>query len=175
MKNQIYDKTVTVKTVRPFSVAAITQAAMIAALYVVLTFIANAFGLANYAVQIRFSEALTILPYFTPAAVPGLFIGCLISNILTGCALPDIIFGSLATLIGALFTYRLRAYKWMAPVPPIVANMIIIPFVLLYAYGIRPLWFSFLTVTAGEIISCGILGMGLLFTLEKYKNRLFIH
>lgn len=175
MKNQIYDKTVTVKTVRPFSVAAITQAAMIAALYVVLTFIANAFGLANYAVQIRFSEALTILPYFTPAAVPGLFIGCLISNILTGCALPDIIFGSLATLIGAVFTYRFRAYKWMAPVPPIVANMIIVPFVLLYAYGIRPLWFSFLTVTAGEIISCGILGMGLLFTLEKYKNRLFIH
>ena len=162
MKNQIYDKTVTVKTVRPFSVAAITQAAMIAALYVVLTFIANAFGLANYAVQIRFSEALTILPYFTPAAV-------------TGCALPDIIFGSLATLIGAVFTYRLRAYKWMAPVPPIVANMIIVPFVLLYAYGIRPLWFSFLTVTAGEIISCGVLGMGLLFTLEKYKNRLFIH
>lgn len=175
MKNQIYDKTVTVKTVRPFSVAAITQAAMIAALYVVLTFIANAFGLANYAVQIRFSEALTILPYFTPAAVPGLFIGCLISNILTGCALPDIIFGSLATLIGAVFTYRLRAYKWMAPVPPIVANMIIVPFVLLYAYGIRLLWFSFLTVTAGEIISCGVLGMGLLFTLEKYKNRLFIH
>ena len=175
MKNQIYDKTVTVKTVRPFSVAAITQAAMIAALYVVLTFIANAFGLANYAVQIRFSEALTILPYFTPAAVPGLFIGCLISNILTGCALPHIIFGSLATLIGAVFTYRLRAYKWMAPVPPIVANMIIVPFVLLYAYGIRPLWFSFLTVTAGEIISCGVLGMGLLFTLEKYKNRLFIH
>ena len=78
----------------------LTQAAMIAALYVVLTFIANAFGLANYSVQVRFSEALTILPFFTPAAIPGLFIGCLISNILTGCAIPDIIFGSLATLIG---------------------------------------------------------------------------
>ncbi len=173
MKNQTYDKAVSVKIARPFSVAAITQAAMIAALYVALTFIANAFGLANYAVQIRFSEALTILPYFTPAAVPGLFIGCLISNILTGCALPDIIFGSLATLIGAIFTYKLRSYKWMAPIPPVIANMIIVPFVLLYAYGIRPLWFSFLTVTAGEIISCGILGMGLLFTLEKYKHRLF--
>ncbi|MCD7836029.1 MAG: QueT transporter family protein, partial [Lachnospiraceae bacterium] len=80
------------------------QAAMIAAIYVVLTFIANAFGLANYAVQVRFSEALTILPYFTPAAIPGLFIGCLLSNILTGCALPDIIFGSIATLIGAVLT-----------------------------------------------------------------------
>lgn len=173
MKNQSYDKAVPANIVRPGSVAAITQAAMIAALYVVLTFIANAFGLANYAVQIRFSEALTILPYFTPAAIPGLFIGCLTSNILTGCAMPDIIFGSLATLIGAIFTYKLRAFKWMAPIPPIIANMIIVPFVLLYAYGIRPLWFSFLTVTAGEIISCGILGMGLLFTLEKYRNRLF--
>lgn len=173
MQNQSYDKAVSAKFARPHSVAAITQAAMIAALYVALTFIANAFGLANYAVQIRFSEALTILPYFTPAAVPGLFIGCLISNILTGCALPDIIFGSLATLIGAVFTYKLRSYKWMAPIPPVIANMIIVPFVLLYAYGIRPLWFSFLTVTAGEIISCGVLGMGLLFTLEKYRNRLF--
>ena len=69
----------------------LTQAAMIAAIYVVLTFVANAFGLANYAVQVRFSEALTILPIFTPAGIPGLFIGCLISNILTGCAIPDII------------------------------------------------------------------------------------
>ena len=144
------------------------QAAMIAAIYVVLTFVANAFGLANYAVQVRFSEALTILPFFTPAAIPGLFIGCLLSNILTGCALPDIIFGSLATLTGAFFTYKLRRYKWLAPVPPIIANMIVIPPVLLYAYGIRPLWFSVITVTAGEIISCGVLGMLLLLALEKY-------
>ncbi|MCI6553209.1 MAG: QueT transporter family protein [Lachnospiraceae bacterium] len=157
----------------------LVQAAMIAALYVVLTFIANAFGLANYAVQLRFSEALTILPYFTPAAVPGLFIGCLLSNILTGCALPDIIFGSLATLIGALFTCRLcgenSRHKWLAPIPPIAANILIIPPVLLYAYGIRPLWFSLLTVGIGEFISCGILGMLLLFTLEKYTYRFFPH
>lgn len=151
----------------------LVQAAMIAALYVVLTFIANALGLASSAVQVRFSEALTILPYFTPAAIPGLSIGCLLSNILTGCALPDIIFGSLATLIGALFTRKLRHNKWMAPIPPIVSNAIIIPPVLLFAYGIRPLWFSFITVTIGEIISCGILGMLLLFALQKYAGRLF--
>lgn len=151
----------------------LTQAAMIAALYVVLTFIANAFGLANHAVQVRFSEALTILPFFTSAAIPGLAVGCLLSNILTGCALPDIIFGSLATLIGAVLTYRLRGNKWLAPVPPIVANAIIVPFILLYAYGIKPLWFSFLTVTIGEIISCGILGMILLFTLNKYRGKIF--
>ena len=146
---------------------------MIAALYVVLTYLANALGLANYAIQVRFSEALTILPYFTPAAIPGLFIGCLLSNILTGCAIPDIIFGSLATLIGAVFTRKLRKYKWLAPVPPIVANALIVPFVLLYAYGIRPLWLSFITVTIGEIISCGVLGMLLLFSLQKYSAKLF--
>ena len=173
MKNQIYDKAMPIKAVWPNSVTTIVQAAMIAALYVVLTILANALGLANYAIQVRFSEALTILPYFTPAAVPGLFIGCLISNILTGCAIPDIIFGSLATLVGAIFTYKLRRHKWLAPIPPIVANMIVVPLVLLYAYGIRPLWFSFLTVTIGEVISCGVLGMLLLFALEKYKGHLF--
>jgi len=151
----------------------LVQAAMIAALYVVLTFIANALGLASQAIQVRFSEALTILPYFSPAAIPGLFIGCLLSNILTGCALPDIIFGSLTTLAGAIFTYKLRKYKWLAPVPPIVANAIVIPFVLLYAYGVRPLWFSFVTVTIGEILSCGVLGMLLLFALSKYRSKLF--
>ncbi|MCM1264187.1 MAG: QueT transporter family protein, partial [Butyrivibrio sp.] len=140
-----------------------SQAAMIAAIYVVLTFIANAFGLANYAIQIRFSEALTILPYFTPAAIPGLVIGCLLSNILTGCALPDIIFGSLATLIGALGTYALRKWKWSAPIPPILANAVIVPLILIYGYGLLIEGVSvaycytyyFLTVGAGEVISCG--------------------
>ena len=107
----------------------IVHAAVIAALYVVLTLLANALGLANYAVQVRFSEALTILPFFTPAAIPGLCIGCLLSNIMTGCALPDIIFGTAATLLGAVFTYLLRNHKWLAPIPPIVANTVIIPFV----------------------------------------------
>ena len=152
----------------------ICQGGIIAALYLALTLLSNALGLANYAVQVRFSESLTILPYFTPAAVPGLFVGCLLSNILTGCALPDIIFGSLATLIGAAATYMLRnKSKWLAPLPAIVSNAIIVPFVLLYAYGIEPLWFSFVTVTAGEIISCGVLGMLLLNALRKYDSVLF--
>ena len=111
----------------------LTQAAMIAAIYVVLTFVANAFGLANYAVQVRFSEALTILPIFTPAGIPGLFIGCLISNILTGCAIPDIIFGSLATLIGAFGTRALKSNRFLAVLPPIAANAIIVPLILNYA------------------------------------------
>lgn len=159
----------------------LTRAAMIAALYVVLTFVANAFGLANYAVQVRFSEALTILPYFTPAAIPGLFIGCLLSNILTGCALPDIIFGSLATLLGALGTYALRKWKWCVPICPIIANTIIVPLVLIYGYGLLIEGLSVLqcfgyyciTVGAGEVISCGILGMILLFALQKHRGKIF--
>jgi len=151
----------------------LTQAALIAALYVVLTFLANMFGLANGVIQIRFSEALCILPYFTPVAIPGLFLGCLISNLLTGAVLWDIIFGSLATLIGACITYGCKKSKWLSPVGPILANSLIIPFVLYYAYGIRPLWFSVVTVAAGEIISCGFLGMLLLFSLEKYRHNLF--
>lgn len=151
----------------------IVHAALIAALYVVLTLLANIFGLANYAIQVRFSEALTILPFFTTAAIPGLGIGCLLSNILTGCALPDIIFGTAATLIGAVFTWILRKNKWLAPLPPIIANTVIVPFVLLYAYGVKPLWFSFLTVGAGEIISCGILGLLLLNALLRYRKYIF--
>ena len=162
------------KTNTQNQVMLLVHAAMIAALYVVLTFLANSLGLASSAIQIRFSEALTVLPYFTPAAIPGLFVGCLLSNILTGCALPEIVFGSLATLIGAMFTRKIRKYKWLTPMPPILANAVIVPFVLLYAYGIRPLWLSFVTVTIGEMISCGVLGMILLFSLQKYASRIFI-
>ena len=151
----------------------LTHAAVIAALYVVLTFLANSLGLASYAIQLRFSEALTILPFFTPAAIPGLFVGCLLSNIFVGAALPDIIFGSLATLIGAVLTWTLRGHKWLAPLPPIISNAIIIPPVLLFAYNIEPLWVSFITVTIGEVLSCGVLGMALLFTLQKYAKTLF--
>jgi uncharacterized membrane protein len=100
-------------------------------------------------------------------------VGCLLSNIITGCALPDIVFGSLATLIGAVFTRRLRSNKWLAPIPPIVANAIVVPPVLYLVYGLGPLWFDFITVTIGEVISCGVLGMLLLSALKKYADRIF--
>lgn len=152
----------------------ITEAAIIAALYVVLTYLSNLFGLASGAIQVRVSEALTILPYFTPAAIPGLFIGCIISNTLTGCMLLDIIFGSIATLLGAIGTYLLRKVKWLAPVPPIVSNTIIVPIVLTYVYGLTDgIPYLMLTVGIGEVISCGILGMILLFALSNYKNIIF--
>lgn len=152
----------------------LTQAAMIAAIYVVLTIFISAFHLASGAIQVRISEALTILPAFTPAAIPGLFIGCLISNLLTGAMLPDIIFGSLATLIGAVGSYFLRKWKWAVPIPPIISNVLIIPFVLAYVYhfpGGVP--YFMLTVGIGQVISCGILGMLLYNVLTKYRNVLF--
>ncbi len=152
----------------------ITLAAMVAALYVVLTFASNAFGLASGVIQVRISEALTILPYFTPAAIPGLVIGCLLSNWLTGCVLPDIIFGTLATLLGALGSYALRKHKFLVPIPPILSNMIIVPWVLRFAYDVPDsIPFMMATVGAGELISCGILGIGLLFALNPFRSSIF--
>ena len=166
----------------------LAQAAMIAAVYVVLTV---AFAPISYGeIQVRISEALTILPVFTPAAVPGLFVGCLLANIIGGAVLPDIIFGSLATLIGAVGTYLLFGpkdgtapgsaphmngfRKYLAPLPPIVANTVIVPFVLRYAYGIAlPIPFMMLTVGVGEVISCGILGLLLFFILNP-RRELFL-
>jgi len=148
----------------------IVHAATIAALYVVLTLLANVLGLANFAIQLRFSEALTILPFFTPAAIPGLTVGCTLSNLLTGCLPLDILFGSIATLLGALGTYFLRKLpKWLAPICPIIANTLIVPFVLAYVYqfdGSIP--YFMITVGIGEVISCGVLGMILLNVLSKY-------
>ena len=152
----------------------ITQAALIAAIYTVLTMIAAGFDLASGAIQVRFSEALTIMPFFTPAASPGLTIGCLLSNLLTGCALPDIIFGSLATFLGAVGSYALRRNRWLCALPPIISNMLIIPFILTYAYHIPggiPLFM--LTVGTGELISCMGLGQILLQALLPFRGRLF--
>ena len=153
----------------------LVHGAVIAALYVVLTLAANSLGLANYAIQLRFSEALTILPVFTSAAIPGLFLGCIISNTLTGCMLPDIIFGSIATLTGAVGTYLLRNKpRWLAPLPPIIANTIIVPLVLSYVYHMEgALWYLALTVAVGEILSCGVLGMLLRRVLTKHRREIF--
>ena len=161
------------KTVKQSKVLFTAQAAMVAAIYVVLTLVGASFSYGE--VQVRISEALTILPVFTPAAIPGLFIGCLISNILGGCILPDIIFGSLATLIGAIFTWMLRnKSKYLAPLPPIIANVIVVPFVLRYGYQVPlPIPFMMLTVGIGEVISCGVLGLILHTALSRYKNVIF--
>ena len=152
--------------------AFITHAAAIAAIYVVLTLI---FAPISYGeVQVRISEALTILPFFTPAAIPGLFIGCLIANFLGGSIILDVIFGSIATLIGAAGTYLLRNNRWLAPLPPIISNAIIVPLVLRYGYGVPlPIPMLMLFIAIGEIISCYVLGEILLTVLAKYRERIF--
>ena len=152
----------------------ITQSAMIAAIYVVLTLFISAFNLASGAIQIRISEALTVLPAFTPAAIPGLFIGCFISNLISGGLILDVIFGSLATLIGACGTYLLRKWKWAVPIPPILSNVLIVPFVLAYVYNLPggvPYFMA--TVGIGQIISCGILGMIVYGIIAKHRNVIF--
>lgn len=150
-----------------------TQAAMIAAIYVVLTYVFAPFSFGE--VQIRIAEALTILPVFTPAAIPGLFVGCIVGNILGGAILPDIIFGSIATLIGAVFTYQLRnKNRFLAPLPPIISNTVIVPFVIRYGYGVAlPIPFMMLTVGVGEVVGCGVLGLVLYTALNRYRNVIF--
>ena len=154
-------------------VAFMTRAAMIAAIYVVLTvvFAPISFG----EVQVRIAEALTILPVFTSAAIPGLYVGCLIGNILGGAVLPDIIFGSLATLIGAIGTRLLRKIRpELGVIPPIVSNVLIVPFVLRYAYGVNlPIPVMMLSVGIGEVISCGVLGLIMYNALKRYGKRVF--
>jgi uncharacterized membrane protein len=158
-------------------IKSVTHAAVIAATYVVLTYLTNLLGLANGAVQCRLSEAMCVLPAFTPSAVPGLFIGCMLSNILTGCSIPDIVFGSIATLIGAygaLVISRKKCSRYFLCIPTIVSNAVIVPFVLKYSYGISGgLWYFFVTVALGEIISCGILGNLLYKSLYKKSDLLF--
>lgn len=152
----------------------ITQAAMIAAIYVVLTLFISAFNLASGAIQIRISEALTVLPAFTPAAIPGLFIGCFISNLISGGLILDVIFGSLATLIGACGTYLLRKWKWAVPIPPILSNVLIVPFVLAYVYNLPGgVPYFMVTVGIGQIISCGVLGMIVYGIIAKHRNVIF--
>ena len=152
-------------------VKTVAYGGIIAALYVVLTLFINALGLASGAIQVRISEALTILPVFTAAAVPGVTLGCVLANVLTGCFLWDVVFGSLATLLGALGTRMLRNRPLLAWIPPVISNMIIVPVVLQKVYGApETFWYLMATVGAGEVISCGVLGLLLYFALKRIPN-----
>jgi uncharacterized membrane protein len=141
-------------------------------MYVVLTYLTGLMGLASGVIQFRISEALCVLPIFFPAAIPGLFIGCLISNLITGCLPWDVVFGSLATLIGAYGAFLLRRlpekYMWVATIPTILANMIIVPPVLMLAYGVPDSFiYLALTVGLGEVVCAGFGGSGLYYLLKR--------
>ena len=147
----------------------LTQGAIIAAMYVAL---ARVFAPISYgAIQLRIAEVLTILPMFTSSAIPGLFIGCVLANLLGGAVLLDVVFGSLATLIGAALGWMLRKNRWLVPIPAVLANALIIPFVLRYGYAVdMPLWLMMLTVGAGEVGGCYILGELLASVLLKWRD-----
>lgn len=152
----------------------LAYAGVIAAVYAALTLALSpiSYGL----LQCRISEALCILPYFTGAAVPGLFLGCIISNLAVGAPIYDIVFGSLATLIAAAATYSLRG-KWsryLAPLPPVVCNALIVGAVLVYAYGVGvSYWAAAAYVGIGEALACYGIGLPLMIALEPYRDKLF--
>ena len=156
----------------------LTHAAVIAALYVVLTWFSAIFGLSGMgAVQLRLAEALCVLPFFTAAAIPGVSIGCLLANLLTGGSIFDILLGSLATLIGAFFARMLR--KTDRPIlialPTVIANALIVPLVIILSAGGEETFASFpylaLTVGIGEFLSAAVLG-ALLYRIIKKNNIL---
>lgn len=150
------------------------QAAIISAIYATMTILLMPF---SYGVmQVRVSEALTILPYFTPAAIPGLFIGCLVSNLVGPYGIMDMVLGSGATLIAAAGSYFLRSKPLLVPLPPVIANGIIIGGMLYYAYAVpMPLIACVLWVAAGELIACYAIGYPLLRYLMKYKKIFELH
>ena len=152
--------------------AYITEASAIAALYTVITIAIGPLG--NAAIQCRIPEAMCVLAIFTPAAIPGMTIGCLISNIATGCLWQDVLFGTLATLIGVIGARLLRRIWWLTPLPTVVSNTLIVPFVLAYAYGAEEgIPFLMLTVGIGEVISAYVLGIALYFALRKNARYIF--
>ncbi len=151
----------------------LTEAAIIAAIYTVLVIV---FALTSFGpVQCRIAEALTILPYFTPAAIPGVALGCLLSGILVpGTHILDIIFGSASTLIAAILSYKLRRNKFLVPLPPIIVNALVLPWIFKFAYGdVQPIPLNMALVAGGEFIAAGIFGMALLFALDKIKHVVF--
>ncbi len=151
------------------------RASIIAALYVVLTYLSAALGLATGPIQLRLSEILCVLPIFTPAAIPGLFVGCLLSNILYGNIL-EILLGALATLVGACGSYYLgkTRMKWLAVLPPIVSNTLMIPFIYIGTIGFGNAFFMLaLGVFLCELISVGLLGGLLIPVFERFKTKLF--
>ena len=159
-----------------FSPRDLAIAGIIAALYAVLSYFSSIFGVAFGPVQCRFSEALCVLPFLTPAAVPGLFVGCLVSNLLSPYGALDILFGSLATLLAALWTAKTRR-KWLAPLPPVICNAVIVGAVITIQQTSADLFlgafaYNALTVGLGEALVCYVLG-GLL--LKKLPRTLFEH
>lgn len=153
------------RTKRYSSIRRLTLAAMVASLYTALTLVFQPISFQQ--VQFRISEALTLLPVLFVEAVPGLAAGCFISNLLAGANPYDVVFGTLATLLAAILSRKLRGNAWLAALPPVVCNGVIIGLVLTYAYGIDLLWLNVLTVSLGQAVVCYALGVPMVKALAK--------
>ncbi len=147
----------------------VVKAGVIAALYVVLVMV---FSFSSFGpIQFRIAEALTILPYFTSAAIPGVFVGCLIANILGGALIWDVVFGSLATLLAAYLSYKLRKKSWLVPVPPILINTVVVGLILKITYGLpEGLLVLMGGVFLGEMVSVYGIGLILLNALKPVSK-----
>ena len=146
----------------------LTKAGIIAALYAVLTMLSTFLGISSGFIQFRLSESLCILAAFMPEAIPGLSLGCLIANILSGLNLADIIFGTLATFLGAIGTWHFRKNRILASLSPIITNSLIIPPLLMISYGVNHAYFLIaLSIFLSECISAGLLGQ---IVYETYKK-----
>ena len=125
--------------------------------------------------QLRVSEALTVLPYYTTVAVPGLFVGCLLANLISSYGLLDIVFGSLATLVAAALTTRIKR-RWLVPLPSVLINAVVIGAVIAYSSVGTPDEGPFLLFAAqvglGQLLSCYGLGMPLMLVLDRLKDKL---
>jgi len=150
------------------------EAGIIAALYFVLTIAVAPLSYGQLGmIQIRVSEALCVLPFFTPAAIPGLFVGCVLANLFSFLGVVDVIFGSLATLAAASITYFIKS-KWLLPLPTVIVNAVAIGALLHFFYFTdMPLWIPIAYVGAGEAVACYALGMPLFFLLNKLKDKIF--
>ncbi len=157
----------------------LTRAALVCALYVVLTYISAEFGLSSGVIQFRISEALCIMPLFLPESVFALTLGCFISNLLFGGMFLDMLLGSFATFMGALgaraFYKAPYGIKWMATLPTVISNTLVIPPVLMLAYGVEKGFLALaLPVLIGEAVCAGLLGSMLYYMLSRGRFDLII-
>ena len=157
-----------------FKIRRLVQASLIAAVYTALCMILHPISFGFGGVELRVSEALSLLPMMTPAAVPGLFVGCLLSNLLGGATMLDVVFGSLTTLAAAVLTRKWRSRPLLAALPPVLMNAVVIGALLRYAYGVAmPLGLCLASIGRGQAAACYAIGLPLMKLFRRMPKKYF--
>lgn len=150
----------------------LVQASLIAAIYTALCLILHPISFGFAGIELRVSEALTLMPVIMPAAVPGLFIGCLLANLLGGATMLDVVFGSLTTLVAAVLTRKCRNRPVLAAFWPVILNAVVIGALLRYAYGVAmPLWLCMVSIGAGQAVACYALGLPMMRMMRRLPKK----